>query len=190
MRELVYYVACSIDGYIAGPDGQFDAFPTEGDHMPHLLEHFADAIPTAIADQLNITQTGMTFGAVLMGWNTYAIGLKDGMDSPYSHLQQVVFSNHEEGSAENLMITNENPVDVARALKEQPGADIWLCGGGNLAAQLVDEIDRLVIKRNPVLLGSGISLFGKSTYAPKNFQVAENRVFESGVIVTEYDRKI
>lgn len=45
MRELVYYVAVSLDGYIAGPEGEFDAFLDEGDHMAVLLEEFADAIP-------------------------------------------------------------------------------------------------------------------------------------------------
>ena len=41
MRELVYYVAVSIDGYIAAPDGSYDAFPVEGDHMAVYLSDFA-----------------------------------------------------------------------------------------------------------------------------------------------------
>lgn len=186
MRKLVYYVAVSIDGYIAGPDGQFDAFPIEGDHMHHLITHFADAIPTSIAAQLGINQPGTTFGAVLMGRKTWEIGQ---LESPYSHLEQFVFTSSRSGSAENLTFTDANPVEVVRDLKRQSGADIWLCGGGNLAAQLVDEIDRMVIKRNPVLMGDGIPLFGKSSYSPRDFSVVDNHAFESGVIVSDYVRK-
>ncbi|MFV0434827.1 MAG: hypothetical protein ACK5LO_12695 [Leucobacter sp.] len=48
MRELVYYVAVSIDGYIAAPDGSYDAFPIEGDHMTAYLNEFADALPAHV----------------------------------------------------------------------------------------------------------------------------------------------
>jgi hypothetical protein len=48
MRELVYYVATSLDGRIASPDGDFSAFPTEGDHMEMILRDFPETIPAAI----------------------------------------------------------------------------------------------------------------------------------------------
>ncbi|OZB86243.1 MAG: riboflavin biosynthesis protein RibD, partial [Microbacterium sp. 13-71-7] len=52
MRELTYYVAVSLDGFIAGPEGQFDAFLFEGDHMAAISTRFADAIPTSFAEAL------------------------------------------------------------------------------------------------------------------------------------------
>ncbi|QNG19917.1 dihydrofolate reductase [Rhodococcus triatomae] len=193
MRELVYYVAVSLDGYIAGPEGQFDAFSLEGDHMADL-ERLADALPTDAAAHLGITQPGTRFGAVLMGWNTYAAGLPDGITSPYRHLEQFVFSRSrhsgtDDDGPENLVVTDRDPVDVVRELKREPGADIWLCGGGNLAAQLVDEIDRLIVKRHPKLFGSGIPAFASSAYRPSSFEMVDNRTFETGVAVTEYARR-
>lgn len=189
MRELVYYVAASLDGYIAGPDGRFDAFPVEGDHMEALLERFADAIPTAIAEQLGVGQSGTRFGTVLMGWNTYAVGLAEGVASSYRHLQQIVFSRQHHGGAESLTVTDADPVEVVHGLKRAPGADIWLCGGANLAAQLIDEIDRLIVKCNPLLFGDGIPLFGRTGYAPSRFDLVQSTAFTSGVIVSEYVRR-
>ena len=45
MRELVYYAAVTLDGYIAGPNGEFDAFLIEGDHMEGINARFADTPP-------------------------------------------------------------------------------------------------------------------------------------------------
>lgn len=187
MRELVYYVAASLDGYIAGPDGQFDAFDLEGDHMADLAR-FADALPTDGAEHLGIAQPCTGFDTVLMGWNTYAVGLPD-VTSPYRHLRQIVFSRGHHADAENLVVTDADPVEAVRDLKREAGADIWLCGGGSLAGQLVDEIDRIVVKRHPRLFGAGIPMFAPSAYSPSSFAVVDTRTFASGVAVVEYERK-
>lgn len=186
MRELVYYAAVTLDGYIAGPNGEFDAFLIEGDHMDGINTRFADTLPTVAAEALGITQKREVFDTVLMGWNTYQVG---GLPSPYSHLRQIVFSRTKTADAENLEVTSENPVDVVRRLKQEEGADIWLCGGGALAATLADEIDRLILKRQPLLFGSGIPLFGDRTYRPERFDAVETTAYESGVIVTELERQ-
>lgn len=189
MRELVYYVAVSLDGYIAAPDGSFDAFPVEGDHMTHLLTEYADAIPTDIAAQLGVAQSSSRFGTVLMGANTYAAGLPH-MPSPYRHLEQIVFSHRPHEEAENLRIVDGDPAGLVRELKTREGADIWLCGGGRLAAQLLGEIDRLILKRNPVVFGSGIPLFATGSYDPIRFERIGGLDFESGVSIAEYVRRV
>lgn len=188
MRELVYYVAVSLDGYIAGPEDQFDDFLVEGDHMAGINDEFADAIPTDIAAHLGIAQHGDRFGAVVMGANTHAVGLP-AMPSPYRHLEQVVFTHRSLEPGENLTITDAEPVQVVRGLKQRPGADIWLCGGANLATQLRGEIDRLVLKRQPLLFGGGIPLFAPGDYAPLRWEHVRTRSFESGVNLTEYVRR-
>lgn len=190
----MYYVAVSLDGYIAGPGGEFDAFPVEGDHMAALNARFSDAIPTAIADAFGIERTGTMFDTVVMGWNTYAVGLPVGMTSPYQHLQQVVFSRTRTeadipGEHPNLTLTSEDPVEVVRRLKSGPGNSIWLCGGGTLATRLSGEIDRLVLKRNPLLFGNGIPLFAPGAYQPSSFDEVSTTAFGSGVVVSEYVRR-
>lgn len=189
MRELVYYVAVSIDGYIAGPGGEFDAFLAEGDHRDAINERFGETIPTDMAAVQGIPQDQGLFDTVLMGWNTYAVGLPYGVTNPYRHLEQIVFSRTKSAEGDNLRVTDEDPVELVRRLKEKPGRSIWLCGGGALAATLADEIDRLVLKRNPVLLGAGIPLFGSRPYTPELLAEVGTTAFRSGVVMSEYVRR-
>lgn len=186
MRELVYYVAVSLDGYIAGPNGEFDAFLVEGDHMA-INERFPDTIPTDYAAALGIDQSGGGFDAVLMGANTYAVGLP-AAPSPYRHLDQYVFTHRPPAPVDGVTFTDRDPVELVRELKSRDGKDVWLCGGGSLATQLAGEIDRLVLKRQPLLFGDGIPLFTPGTYAPGRFDRVSSREFGTGVSFTEYVR--
>lgn len=185
MRELVYYAAVTLDGFIAGPGGEFDAFPAAGDHMAAINERFADTVPTDYAEMLGLHQPRSMFDTVLMGWNTYSVG----GDSPYRHLRQIVFSRTRTAKAENLETTDEDPIQVVSRLKAEDGASIWLCGGGVLAGRLAPEIDRLVLKRYPLLFGAGIPLFTGGSYDPEAFAHERTRTFESGVVLSEYVRR-
>lgn len=188
MRELSYYVAVTLDGFIAGPNGEFDAFPVEGEHMAAINERFADTVPTDAAAAIGLAQDRRTFDTVLMGWNTYAVGLPFGVDSPYRHLRQLVFSREHEATGPGVETVRRDPVELVRELKSEQGSGIWLCGGGALAAQLADEIDRLVLKRYPILFGGGIPLFGPRPYAPTGFTEVATQVFGNGVVFSEYER--
>lgn len=185
MRELVYYVAVSLDGFIAGPNGEFDSFLIEGDHMDKINARFADTVPTDFAQALGIVQERSVFDTVLMGWNTYAVG---GVDSPYRHLDQIVFSRSHTATGENLQVTADDPRELVRRLKAEDGGSIWLCGGGEIAAVLADEIDRLILKRQPLLFGDGIPLFGRRDYSPQRFEPVETTAFQTGVVFSEFVR--
>lgn len=188
MRELVYYAAVTLDGRIASPTGAFDAFLFEGDHIAAINEEWADTVPAAMYDALGLQAPRGRFSTVLMGWNTYAAGLQF-TDDPYPHLEQVVFSRTRtaDDAGGGVRITDHDPREVVAAMKAQDGADIWLCGGGVLASQLRDDIDRLVLKINPVIFGDGPSLFA-GAYSPVPYRLEKSRGFESGVVMNEYRR--
>ncbi len=185
MRELVYYVAVSIDGYIADPAGGFDAFLVEGDHASVVFGEYADALPAHAHAALGIEPPRSRFDTVIMGWNTLAPALDVGIASPYPHLHQVVASRLARDVAPEISLTTD-PLATIRDLKQEDGLDIWLCGGGELAGALISEIDRLVLKRNPFTFGAGIPLFGDAPDGPRRFDVTHTRPFRSGVVIEEY----
>lgn len=190
MRELIYYVAVTLDGFIAGPGDEFDRFVYEGDHVDVIGDKYRGSVPTHLAEAMGLAVEDGPFGTVLMGWNTYAMGLPVA-PNPYKHLRQIVFTRTHEAPAGSgdVEFTDRDPVDVVRGLKAQDGAAIWLCGGGALAAQLVDEIDLLALKVHPVLFGDGIRLFGPRGYAPERWHPLAVTPFESGVMLAEYVRR-
>lgn len=189
MRALTYYVAVSLDGFIAGPNHEFDRFYVEGDHAEPIWSKYTGTAPTHLAEAAGLALDPSPFDTVLMGWNTYAVGLPDAPD-PYQHFRQVVFSRshgpvEEAGDVE---LTERDPVEVVRELKRQDGKGIWLCGGGQLAAALADEIDHFAFKVNPVVFGAGVRLFGERDYRPIDMHKTATTAFESGVVLAEYSR--
>ena len=170
MRKLKYHVASTADGFIAREDGSFDCFTAEGDHVTDYLESLK------------------SYGAVLMGRKTYEVGLKMGITDPYPHLKTYVFSRTLKKSPdERVEIVAENLPDVVRKLKEEAGKDIYLCGGAELAGELFTQglIDEVILKLNPLLLGSGIPLLpdiGRQI----NLQLIDTKVYDSGVLLLSY----
>ena len=84
---------------------------------------------------------------MLMGRGTYAAAYDAGILSPFAHMKQYIFSSSlGPVDAPNVEIVDGDPVELVRELKQQDGLDIWLCGGGQLAARLRPDIDRLALK--------------------------------------------
>jgi len=189
MRKLIYYVACTVDGFIAREDGSFDCFLMEGEHFADLLESFPETIPGHLRDALEVSAANKLFDAVLMGRATYEVGLKIGVTNPYPQMEQYVFSRTmEESPDENVTLIKGDAVAAVRELKKHTGKDIWLCGGGELAATLFPEIDELILKMNPVLLGTGIPLFS-GTVGQNVLEPAESKSYHNGFMLLRYGVK-
>lgn len=185
MRELVYYVAVSIDGYIAAPDGDPSAFPVEGDHTEILNSEFADALPAHVRRAIGLDAPLTRFDTVVMGWNSYTPALDVGIDSPYAHLRQVVASRQQRTVPDEITLTAD-PVATVRELKAEDGLGIYLCGGGQLAGELIGEIDRLILKRYSIALGDGIPLFGGVNSSPRGFDLVAERPLGTVGHIEEY----
>lgn len=187
MRELTYFVAVSLDGYIAGPGGSLDGFATQGDHIDALLRDYPETLPAPFLEAAGVVPPCDRFDTVVMGYRTYATGLDAGLTSPYPHLRQLVCSRRHTRASEPT-ITNEDPSTLVRRLKREPGRDLWLCGGGLLASHLYAEVDRLFLKVNPTLLHDGVRLFASESLPAASMRLVASRRFDSGVVFNEYAR--
>ncbi|HSA48491.1 MAG TPA: dihydrofolate reductase family protein [Yinghuangia sp.] len=195
MRELVYYIASTLDGHIAGPDGADptgpDGFwPVPGDYLEHLATEYPETLPGPARQALGITAEGTRFDTVIGGRKTYQIGLDAGVTDAYPHLRHLVFSRTLTESPDPAVeLVTGDPIAKVRELKQQDGKDIWLIGGGELAGALYPEIDRLVIKLAPLTIGTGIPLFGRSaTFDPRNWRLTDHTVLDSGAAFLTYAR--
>ncbi|MFF0489438.1 dihydrofolate reductase family protein [Nocardia sp. NPDC004068] len=190
MRKLVYYVGVSLDGYIAGPAGEFDFFPVADDVTAWIATDYPETIPAHLRPHLGmaVDTPNTRWDTLIMGRGTYEPGLAIGVASPYPHLKQyVVSSTLPEAEDPAVEIVRENPVALVRRLKAEEGRDIWLCGGGTLAGVLADEIDELILKTYPVVAGTGVPVLA-GAFRPTRFTPTARREFASGAQVSWYTR--
>ena len=187
MRMLTYYVGTTLDGYIAAPDGSVDAFPVDHVILDFIAAEFPETLPTHGREQLGVTASGTRFDTVVMGRSTYAPALDAGITSPYAHLRQYVVSTTLAPTDPAVEVVGD-PLGLVRELKREDGSGIWLAGGGRLAGALLSEIDELVLKFYPVVLGRGIPVIGAERPLPSSFELVESRVLEGGPTVHTYRR--
>jgi len=169
-RRVRYSVAMSLDGYIAGPNGEAD-----------WIVHDPD---------IDFGEIFSLFDTLLIGRKTHEAMLKmEGPGGSWPGVKSFVISR--------TMIPSEHPdITIVREVRElvtelkaQPGKDIWLFGGGELfrsmlADGLVDGVDTAIV---PVLLGEGIPLL-PSPASRTSLVLKNRRVYEkSGIVSLEYD---
>jgi dihydrofolate reductase len=148
MRQLRYQVAVSLDGFIAGPKGDYDWIVSD--------------------PSIDFGALFKEFDTAVMGRKTYEGMTAQGGTGAMKGLDVVVFSQSlPPRTMKGVRITKDDARDVVKALKAQPGGDIWLFGGGALFRSLLDAglVDTVEVALMPVLLGEGIPLLpaGAST---------------------------
>lgn len=195
MRKLVYFIASSLDGFIADPDGSDptgpDGFwPIAEDYVAHLIEHFPETLPGPARSALRIESPGERFDTVVEGRKSYEVGLAAGVADAYPHLRHVVFSTTLASAADPAVsVVADDPAKTVRGMKDEEGKDIWLVGGGELAGSLSDEIDQIVLKLAPLTLGRGIPLLGSAVdFDPHMWNLVEHTALPSGTVFVTYDR--
>jgi dihydrofolate reductase len=170
MPQLRYSVAASLDGFIAGPNGEFDWIPMDPD--------------------IDFAAMYASYGHLVMGRQSYDVfvstgGVPGGMPLPIT----VCSTSLPEGTRDGMTFVHDG-VAAVRALKEGPGdKPIWLWGGSNLfgtlaAADLVDGVEVAVV---PVLLGSGIPLAPPSVRRVPLALTKQRLYPKSGIVMVEYD---
>ncbi|MBT2506322.1 dihydrofolate reductase family protein [Streptomyces sp. ISL-98] len=192
MRKLTYYVGMSLDGFIAAPDGTYDMYPLSESFIKDFhIGEYPDCLPTHARQHLGVDGLeNKHFDTMLQGRATYGAALEIGVTSPYKHLRQYVVSRSIDKSPDpDVEIISGDVAAKVRELKQEDGLGIYLAGGANLAAQLLDEIDEMVVKLYPIVLGSGIPLFS-AEFGVRNFTLdaAPPRTYDNGAVVLKYSK--
>lgn len=172
-RELIVYIAASVDGYIAPPDEDLSflhAVALEG-------EDYGYGAFTASVD------------TVIMGRRTYDKVVAMGVPDPHPGRTLYVITRTPRASKGDIHFSTGDPVELVRDLKSRPGKHIYCDGGGGLIHLLAenDLIDRYCISTVPVLLGGGIRLF-KDGRPHQGLVLEESHSFPSGLVQSWYRR--
>ena len=143
-REVILYIAASLDGFIAKEDDDLQWLEeTEGEGDNGYSEMY-DSIDTTI-----------------MGKRTYDYVMEHAEAFPYPDKKNYVFSTSVQGSTEYVDFVHEDVVAFTKKLKEQQGSKIWMVGGSDILDAFIKEnlIDEYIITVTPHILGAGIPLF-------------------------------
>lgn len=173
MRKIKLYIAASIDGYIAGPDGELDwlsDFPITPE-LNYGYEDFFEFIDT-----------------VIMGGRTYRDILNMDVVYPYKDKKSYIITRNAINTPKEdiIYITNSIENNISE-LKKKEGKDIWLVGGGEIVSLFLKQnwIDEMIITYIPILLGDGIRLFPNKTKESK-WSLIQSQAFRNGVVQIKY----
>lgn len=168
MRKVILGLAVSLDGFIEGPNGEYDWCFTDQDY--------------GMTDFLN------RIDALLMGRKTYEVVAAQGEVSPWRGMMTYVFSGTLSSvRTPDTELVHGDAVRAVRAIRSRPGKDIWLFGGAQLTTSLMEAglVDELWLSVHPILLGSGKPLF-RHMDTRRKLRLLESRSYDTGLVSLKY----
>jgi dihydrofolate reductase len=169
MRKVVYSVATSLDGFIAGPIGELDWIVMDSD--------------------FDFNEVFQKFDTILVGRKTFEPMAASGQ-ATMPGMTTLVFSRTlRPADHPDVTLVASDAVETVNALRSQPGKDIWLYGGGSLFASLVSAglVDSIGLAIMPVMLGAGVPVMPQSAKRVELRFVKQELLEKTGVVSVEYD---
>jgi dihydrofolate reductase len=169
VRRVIYSVAASLDGYIAGPDGDFDWIPMDPD--------------------IDWDAFISRFDTMLSGRKTYELMASGQSGASLPELETFVFSRTlDQADHPSVTIVSENAASTVQQLREAEGKDIWLMGGGILFSSLLEAelVDAIEIGLIPIVLGEGLQLLAP-TRCRAQLTLTDTKAYPSGIVLLSYN---
>jgi dihydrofolate reductase len=169
MSKIRYIVAASLDGFIAGPNGEADWILMDPD--------------------VNFAELWAQFDTLLMGRKTYDAA-KSRLGEAFTQGRKAVVVSRTLRPADNpnLTILSELSRDHIQSLRSQSTKDIWLMGGGELFRSMLalHEVDTVEVSLMPVLLGAGVPLLRPPSQRA-TLKLSGHKIYRSGIVSLVYD---
>ena len=187
MRPIVSFMHVSLDGFVAGPNGEMNWIKVD------------DEIFDYVGDKINLTNTAL-YGRVT--WEMMEGYWPTAADKPnaskhdiehstwYNKVDKVVLSKSMEGKQlANTVVISDDVEHRIKALKQQAGKEIIMFGSPGAVHSLLqhDLIDEFWVFVNPILIGKGIPLF-KNVQAITKLQLVTSKAFDCGVVCLHYKK--
>jgi len=169
MRKIILQLAVSLDGFIEGPNGEFDWCFTDDDY--------------------GMTEFFKRIDAIFIGRKSYELTLTLGGSTPpgFAALKEYVFSNSlDKVEGDRILVSGDIAKEVNK-LKTEPGKDIWLYGGASLTTAFInlDLVDEMALAVHPVLLGTGKFLF-QNIPGRIPLQLINTQTYPTGLVMLSY----
>lgn len=171
MRKVILGLAVSLDGFIEGPNGEYDWCFTDQDYG---MSGFFKQIDS-----------------LFMGRKSYELAQKMGGSSPWKGITSYVFSNTlKEVTGKDTRLVSGDLAKEVKALKAMPGKDIWLFGGASLTTSFINLklVDELWLSVHPILLGTGKPLF-QDIQGRKKLILLDTKTYDTGLVSLKYQLK-
>ncbi|WP_461039811.1 dihydrofolate reductase family protein [Spirosoma harenae] len=170
MRKVILELAVSLDGYIEGPNGEYDWCFTDQDYGLNAFLKRIDSI--------------------FIGRKSYELmnnPAEAASDYQFSEYKKYVFSNTLTEVSEGAELVRGNLKSQVDALKNQPGKDFWLFGGADLTTSFMNEclVDELFLAVHPIILGAGKPLF-QAIKDRINLTLTDSKTYETGLVSLTY----
>jgi dihydrofolate reductase len=169
MRKVILNVAVSLDGFIEGPNGEYDWCFTDQDYG---LSEFYDRIDAAF-----------------IGRKSYELlrGMEEKEEYSLPKLEEYVFSNTLEKVKEGSVLVSGDIENQVSKIKQEEGKDIWLFGGASLTTSMMNlgMVDELQLAVHPIVLGKGTPLF-RDLLNRFQLSLEDTKTYDSGLVILKY----
>ena len=172
MRKIILGLAVSLDGFIEGPNGEYDWCFTDQDY--------------------GMTEFYKRIDSLFIGRRSYELLLTLGDDAMpgFPKLKEYVFSTTMKDAKPGVIIINDDIKKNVEKIKHEPGKDIWLFGGASLTSSLLnlDLVDEMSLAIHPIILGSGKPLFSDIKKRIP-LDLIDTKTYSSGLVTMVYSFK-